>query len=138
MKIKFPDFKENNGEVEFKSLRNTSSQALENNGRFNKRKLNEFISLLEKLKDKNLCLEMMKEHLYHRSDEQSFFNIFQKYFFNKHPYSGEIFSANNNLNLVLASSYFNHLDWLQGTLVYLNEKNQRGETSCHLGIKTVL
>ena len=142
LKIQFPDYFEINGEIEFKSFRDTASQVLEINGRFNKRKLNEFIFLIEKLKDENLRFEIMKEHFYNNETEQNFFSVYQNYAFYESAYDGQIFSENDNLKLVLAASYFNHLkifEWLKDEQkMNINDKNQRGESSLHIGIfKTV-
>ena len=90
MKIQFPDFVENNGEIEFKSVRNTASQVLENNRRFNKRKLNEFQFVIEKLKDENKRITIMKEHLYNQSNKENFFNVYQKHLFNDLNNDGQI------------------------------------------------
>lgn len=112
----FPDWSEVNGEIEFKSFRDTASQILKKNGRFNKRKLNEFIFVIENLKDENLGFEIMKEILYNHSNEDNFFNVYQRHVSQMNPYEQILFRENNNLKLVLAASYFNHisiLKWLK-------------------------
>ena len=88
--IQFPNFVENKGGIEFKSVRNTASQVLENSGRFNKRKLNEFQFVIEKLKDENKRITIMKEHLYNQSNKENFFNVYQKHLFNDLNNDGQI------------------------------------------------
>ena len=135
--IQFPNFVENKGGIEFKSVRNTASQVLENSGRFNKRKLNEFLFVVEKLKDGKVCFEMMKKHLYNQSNEESFFNVYQKYAFKGYPYYGKIFSANGDLKLVLPAAYYNHLKilkWLkEEQQMDFSAKNHTENNRLHLG-----
>ena len=81
---------------------------------------------------------MMKEHLNKQTNTEKFFYVYQNYAFDKWPYEGDIFSENGNLKLVLAASLFNHvriLKWLKEEKnMDLNDNNQRGESSLHLGI----
>ena len=130
LKKLFPDFSENNGEIEFKSYRETATQELEKNGKFNKRKLNEFLFVIGKIKNETLAFEIMKQHLYNQT--KHYFNVLQRYAFNR-----EIFSKNNDLKLILPASYYNHkkiLEWLiHEQKIDINDKNERGETSLHLG-----
>jgi hypothetical protein len=56
------------------------------NRRFNKRKLNEFIFIIEKLKDENLRFEMMKDHLYKQTNTENYFDVYQNYAFDEWPY----------------------------------------------------
>ena len=139
LKKQFPDYSESNGKIEFRSFRDTASQVLEQNGKFNKRKLNEFIFVIQKIKNSQLSFEMMKKHLYNQaSNYYNFFNVLQKYAFNDRPYNGQIFNdQSNNLKLIFAASYFNHkliLDWLvNDQKVEINAKNCLGESALHLG-----
>ena len=67
----------------FKSFRETSSQKLERNGKLNKRKLNEFQFVIDKIQNEKLKFKIMKNHLYNREDEKSFFYALQEHIFDK-------------------------------------------------------
>jgi hypothetical protein len=72
--------------------------------------------VIENLKDENLGFEIMKEILYNHSNEDNFFNVYQRHVSQMNPYEQILFRENNNLKLVLAASYFNHisiLKWLK-------------------------
>jgi hypothetical protein len=144
LKILFADHSEKDGIIEFKSFRGTSSQVLEYNGKFNKRKLNEFLFVIQKIKNKNLSFEIMKKHLYNQSNiGYNFFDVLQKYAFNDRHNEGRIFTDKmNSLKLILAASYYNHkriLDWLvHDQKMEINVKNCRDESALHLGEKKIL
>jgi len=107
LKTLFPDHSEKDGIIEFKSSRGTASQVLEYNGKLNKRKLNEFLFVIQKIKNKNLSFEIMKKHLYNQSNnDYNFFDVLQKYAFNDRHNEGRIFTDKmNSLKLILAASY---------------------------------
>ena len=130
MKKIFTDQSEINGKLVFKSFRETSSQELENNGKLNKRKLNEFQFVIDKIQNEELALEIMKNHLYNREDEKSFFYALQKHIFTKY----QRFSSKNKIKLILPACYFGHLkilEWLLGNQVI--DKNYKNETGLHIG-----
>ena len=57
------------GKLYFKSFRETSPQELEKNGKLNIRLLNEFQFVISNIQNKELAFEIMKKHLYNRTDE---------------------------------------------------------------------
>ncbi len=125
---------------EFRSFRETSSQELENNGKLNKRKLNEFQFVIDNIHDKELAFELMKKHLYNREDEKSFFYAMQEHIERrgKSVYGLEIkiFSNNNKIKLILPACYFGHLkilEWLLDSHHDINDKNLLGRTGLYLG-----
>ena len=136
-------FSQDSRHIEFKSYRQTTPQPLMriSDGKifYNKRKLNEFICVIRKFKNKSLAETFMKDHLYNDStSEENFFNVLQKYSFNDLNYEGDIFHDDNqNLKLILPASYFGEVEiikWLIGEKnCNVNEKNKNGETGLHLG-----
>lgn len=115
-----------------KSLLHTAPQTLEQNGKFNKRKLNEFQFVIEKLKDETLKYNIMKKHLYNTINGQNFFEVLQKYSFN-----AELSDENGKFKLILNAAYYNHkriIEWLIDEQPNcINNKNKNGENSLHLG-----
>ena len=135
MKKIFTDYSEINGKLVFKSFRETSSQELENNGKLNKRKLNEFQFVIDKIQNEELKFEIMKNHLYNQEDEKSFFYALQKHIFHKY-YNNQTFSSNNKIKLILPACYFSHLkilEWLLDNKHDVNDKNESKETGLHIG-----
>ena len=119
---------------EFRSFRETSSQELENNGKLNKRKLNEFQFVIDQIQNAELKFEIMKNHLYNLDDEKSYFYALQKHIFDK--WNNRRFSSNNKIKLILPACYFGHLkilEWLLGNQHDVIDKNERKETGLHIG-----
>jgi len=127
------DYSEENGELVFKSHRETSSQDLKKSGKLNKRKLNEFQFVINKIQNENFAFEIKKKHLYNRLDEKSFFKTIEKKYF-----IYQIFSdINKKTKLILPACYFgdiNIFEWLLDHDHDVNDKNARNETGLHLGI----
>ena len=103
-------------------------------GKYNKRKLNEFLYVIEKMKNEKLSFEIMKEHLYHEVNSQdNFFNVKQNYSFNE-----KLFSSHNNLKFILAASFYNHLkiiEWIvDENFNAINDVNEMHDSGIHLGI----
>jgi len=120
---------------EFRSFRETSSQVLENNGKLNKRILNEFQFVIDQIQNEELKFEIMKKHLYNREDEKSFFYALQKHIF-KQYWNNQTFSNSNKINLILPACYFGHLKivkWLLDNQHDINDKNDHNETGLHIG-----
>ena len=131
-----------NKKIEFRSYRQTAPQLLkrvyEGNIIYNNRKLHEFIFIIQKIKNKDLRFEIMKENLYNEENEQNFFNVLQKYSLNGLNTEGDIFCDEQYLHLILPASYFGHteiLEWLiNDKRKDFTVKNQNGESALHLGL----
>ena len=129
-------------QIEFKSYRQTAPQLLKrvHDGKtiYNKRKLHEFIFVIQKFRNKDLRFEIMKENLYTEENEQNFFNVLQNYSLSGLNYEENIFSDEQNLHLILPASYFGHteiLEWLiNDKRKDFTVKNQNGESALHLGL----
>ena len=115
-------------EIICKSFRDTTPQKLEYI--YNKRKLNEFLYVIEKIDLKSLQFEIMKNTLYKKD---SFFKAYQK---NNFYQLRDKFMQNNALNFILAASFFGHFDilkWLLQSGYDINATNDyMKETGFHL------
>ena len=103
-------------------------------GKYNARKLNEFLFVIEKMKNEKLSFEIMKEHLYNEVNSQdNFFNVKQNYSFNE-----KLFSSHNNLKFILAASFYNHLkiiEWIADeNFNAIHDVNDMHMSSIHFGI----
>jgi hypothetical protein len=125
------EFTENgNDEIICKSFRDTAPQKLAHN----KRKLNEFLYVIEKINSKSLQFEIMKNTIYNNSNfKNSFFDAYQNFFYQL----TDKFMQNNTLNFILPSSFFGHFDILNWLLQLGNDINAKNdnlkETGLHLG-----
>ena len=120
-------------QIKCKAFRETTSQILKQENKYNKRKFNEFISVIEKIQSKELCFQIMKECLYDEAKSGQFF-----YHLQNHLNEDRIFTSNKNINLVFPASYFGHndiLEWLIGQNLKVNICNdcENGEFPIHLG-----
>ena len=100
---------------------------------YNKRKLNEFLSVINKISSKKLSFEIMKDYLYKNRNADNFFNVLQKFSFDYLIFSEY---ENESINLILPASYYGHneiLEWLVKEGFDINGKNERKETGLHLG-----
>ena len=117
----------------FNATRETATQVLLHEGKYNKRKLNEFLYVIEKMKNEKLSFEIMKEHLYNKVNSQdNFFNVKQNYSFNE-----KLFSSHNNLKFILAASFYNHLkiiEWIvDENFNAIHDVNDNHKFSIHFG-----
>ena len=106
---------------------------------FNKRKLNEFLYVIDQIQPKELMLELMKKHLYTDTSEESFFNVLQKYYSIIEYESDKVFNENNGvLNFILPAAYYGHneiLKWLIAEKGHdVNAKNNKQQAAIHFGI----
>ena len=134
MKKIFTDHLDINGKLVFESFRETTSQELEKNEKSNKRKLNEFQFVINKIEDKELAFKIMKKHLYNREDEKSFFYALQKHLFAN--WENQKFTNTNKIKLIMPACYFGHLkilEWLLDNQHDINDKNNNKETGLHIG-----
>lgn len=126
-------------ELVFQSYRTASSQRLveilkDDTIVYNKRKLDEFLFVVNKINNKKLSAFIMKEYLYSNNQNESFFGVLENYLCDYKIFSQK---ESSSPNLILAASYFNHKDMLDMLLkdcsVNVNEKNEKEETCLHFG-----
>jgi hypothetical protein len=125
------EFTENGkDEIICKSFRETAPQKPE----YSKRKLNEFLYVVEKINSKNLQFEIMKKTLYNSNLKNSFLNGYQNYFYQLK----DKWKQNNVLNFFLTASCFGHFEILKWFIQLGYDVNTTNdfmkETGLHLGI----
>ena len=133
-------YKEINNQIIFESYRDTASQKLVNRQNlYNKRKLNEFIYVIDKIKNRDLRFEILKEHVYDDSDqkrdlEESFFHGQRQY-----QYYDNGFIKGNDLIHLLPASFYGHMEIFEWIFKSkggdINVKNSVKVTPLHFGKK---
>jgi hypothetical protein len=138
LKIMFPNYETKGDQVTFRSYRETEKQTLkivvtakntasEEKIIYNKRKLTEFLNIVEKLNSDELSFEILQNNIY---NDSNFLQIEQEYSGNHDIFQ----SINKNPNSFLAASYYGHINILKS----LNEKKFDVAEKNILGISALL
>jgi hypothetical protein len=150
------DWSLSNDQIIFKSYRNTADQSLKEtcDGKviYNKRKLNEFLFVIDKLKDGQKRFQILKEFVYNETidTDNSFFHVQNQYLYNERSLN----SLNNNENSLnslygflkgnqifplFPAAFYNHkeiiLSILNNKNFDINERNSLSSSALHFGIK---
>jgi hypothetical protein len=135
---KWFQFKKVGDEIIFESYRETASQKLVNKQNlYNKRKLNEFINVIDKISDSNKRFLILKEFVYDDSEkkkdlDESFFHGQRQF-----QYYDYGFIKGNELIPLLPCSFYGHMEMFEWLLkdksVDVNVKNSVKVTPLHFG-----